>query len=225
MNGLLDAGKDPWRVLVQEVMMLGLGKGRNDNDDEEEDFRMGKESSKSNVSPSSISFSVVDYFYQWRCGNYTAVTAINGSSTPVSPPIRANSSAGITNSTRALLLPELDCVLSLLKPLEEILPKKCLDFRNICKLWELQEQQALNRLAGKGSQLLYFDKGKDNMGREGIVFRDSNYTGPCEVDTNKLLREHGKGVVATIPPLFEEIFNGVAAKIDQACPYHKAFSP
>jgi hypothetical protein len=224
LNGLIDARKDPWEVLVQEVMMLSLKKGEIGENDEA-DFQHGKEPSKINVSPSTFSFSVADYFYQWRWGNYTAATAIDGSSTPISPPMRADSSAGITNTTRSLFLPKLDCILPLLTPLEEILPKQCLDLRNMCRLWELQEQQALNRLAAEGSQLLYFDQGKDNAGRESIIFRDSNYTGPCQVDSGKLFREHGKGAIATIPPLFEEVFNDVAAKIDKACPYHEDFSP
>jgi hypothetical protein len=133
LNGLLDAGKDPWDVLVQEVMMLGLGKSTNDNE-EEEDLLHGSDrgnEERVNKSPSPFSSSVADYFYQWRWGNYPAASAVGDSSTPV----RANAPAGITTTTRPLFLPRLNCVLPLLKPLEEILPKQCLDLPNICKLW------------------------------------------------------------------------------------------
>ena len=35
LNGLLEAGKDPWQVLFQEVIMRGLKKAHKDNDKEE----------------------------------------------------------------------------------------------------------------------------------------------------------------------------------------------
>eukprot|EP00624_Nannochloropsis_granulata_P000912 evm.model.NODE_13989_length_1037_cov_77.866920.1 len=92
----------------------------------------------------------------------------------------------------------------------------------MCKLWELQEQEALNRLAGEGSHLLYFDASEDTAGRKRIIFRDLIYDGPCQVDMGKLLEEHGKCAIATIPPMFEEVFNDVAAKIDKACSYDQA---
>lgn len=194
-NGLLDAGKDPWEVLVQDVMMLGPGKGKNDNGDEEDllqESERGNEE-RMNKSPSAFSSSVADYFYQWRWGDYSTASAIDASSTSTSSlstvlPVKDQSSAGITNTTRSLLLPKLNCVLPLLKQLETILPKKCLDLQNVCSLWELQERQALTHLAGEGSQLLYFDEGTDNAGKVSISFRNTEYTGACQVD--KIGRAH-----------------------------------
>lgn len=157
LNGLLDAGKDPWEVLIKEVMMLSLGKRSGDND--EAAFSHGRKPRKSNVSPSSISFSVADYFYLWRWGNYTTPTAIDKSSSPILP-------AGISNTARYFLLPKLNCVLPFLGLLEEILPKQCLNLQNMCKLWELQEEDAFTLLGRERSHLLHFDKGHDNTERD-----------------------------------------------------------
>jgi len=135
----------------------------------------------------------------------------------------------ISDSTRPLLLPYLDCVLPLLKPLEDILPKQCLNLQNVCHLWELQERQALTHKAekkaqlpykaDKKAQLLYFDKDTDNARHKSILFRDTKYTGACQVDKEKILEVHGKNAIATIPFSFQVVFNEVAATIDKACPY------
>lgn len=222
LSGLKDIGKDPWEVLVQEVIMLSLRKGTGENN--KAASKDEKEPWKTNISPSSISFSVANQFYQWRWGNPTTATAMDSYCTPISPSIRTNSSARNTNTARSLLLPKLNCVLPFLKPLERVLPKKYHDLRNICKLWELQEQKALNRLADERSQLLYFDKGQDRGGKEVIVIKDSISTGPYQVDMEKLLQEHGKCAIATIPTIFQDVFNNVAAKIDKTCPYDQVLT-
>ena len=224
LNGLLDAGKDPWHVLTQEVMMLGLGKGRSYNNDEKDSM---KEEEGRNKSPSAFSFSVADYFYQWRWGDYSIANATDGSSISTSSsltvlPIEDRSSADMLDSIPPPLLPHLGCVLPLLKPLEEMLPKQCFDLQNVCHLWELQEQQALTQMSEKATRLLYFDKGKDNSGKETILLRETKYSGACQVDTEKLFKEHGKNAIATIPPLLQVVFDEVAATIDKTCPYDQA---
>ena len=58
------------------------------------------------MSPSTFSYSVAVYFYQWRWENFTAATAKSDILSAFSPP----PSAGMNDSARSVLLPKLNCV-------------------------------------------------------------------------------------------------------------------
>jgi hypothetical protein len=204
-NELVDAGEDPWEVLVRDVMGLEpyADKRRTTN------LEGGHDQDKSeriNSSPDAFSLSVAGSFYQWRWTN-PGLSAQAGPKDEELTDIRRQS--GDNNHT--VLLPQLNCILPLLEPLKAVLPKTCSTLESVCSLWELHEKEALNRLAREGSNLLYFkrDDGNSSKGKGNIIFGKRNET-VCEVDTVALTMSIGKRQL-------DDVFRQVAVRIEQTC--------
>jgi hypothetical protein len=122
------------------------------------DHQTLKKDEKKNVSPDPFLLSVASHYYHSTWLNST-----------------------INNlSTDSNVLPTLSCILPLLKPLEEILPKMCTNLSILCSLWEAQELEYLASLNGT-SQLLHFDT--DSKG--DFILQDTNHT-ICDIDIAKL---------------------------------------
>jgi hypothetical protein len=122
------------------------------------DYQPLEEDERKNVSPDPFLLSVASHYYYSTWLNST-----------------------ISNlSTVSNVLPKLSCILPLLKPLEEILPKMCTNLSILCSLWEAQELEYIASLNGT-SQLLHFDT--DSKG--DFTLQDTNQT-ICDIDIAKL---------------------------------------
>jgi len=122
------------------------------------DHQTLKKVEKKNVSPDPFLLSVASHYYHSAWLNST-----------------------INNlSTDSNVLPKLSCILPLLKPLEEMLPKMCTNLSILCSLWEAQELEYFASLNGT-SQLLHFDT--DSKG--DFILQDTNHT-ICDIDIAKL---------------------------------------
>ncbi|EWM23115.1 hypothetical protein Naga_100316g6 [Nannochloropsis gaditana] len=211
-NGVMDAQKDPWEVLVREVMMLEMGKEATAEKGAKRSLQQGKGGTKINASLNPLTYSTAVLFYRWRWGNLRG--QVNSTTSAAASPSPAEEPSQIDNTTR---LPDTGCVSRFLKPLEDLLPKQCFDLRALASLWEAQERQSLNEMARKGSRLLYFDWAKDAAGDMRVVFNDANPSLPCQVHLEQLFEEHGENVLKTIPARFLPAFEQVAAKVDDKC--------
>ncbi|EWM20272.1 hypothetical protein Naga_100167g8 [Nannochloropsis gaditana] len=213
-DGVVDAEKDPWEVLLQEVMMLGMDKEATAEKGDKWSLQQATRPTKINGSLRPFSYSAAVIFYRWRWGNLTDQT--NWTTTVTASPLPATQPTQVKNIIR---LPDAECVSRFLKPLEDLLPKQCFDSTALTSLWEAQERQKLNEMAKKGSRLLYFEWAKDAAGDMRVIFKDLNSSLPCQVHMEQLLKEHGADVFRTIPSRFLSTFQQVAAKVDENCKY------
>ena len=205
-NEMVDAGEDPWEIIVRDVMGFESYADEMKTSNIEGDHHQDT-SKKINVSPDAFSLSVAGSFYQWRWTN-------PGLSAPAGP--NAENVTDIRKQSddhNHTFLHRLECVLPLLDPLKDMLPKICSTFESVCSLWELHEQEALNRLAKEGSRLLYFKRDDDNPnngeGKGGIILGKRNET-VCEVDTVAL-------TLSTRKRQLDEVFRQVAIQVEQKC--------
>lgn len=206
-NEMVDAGKDPWEIIVRDVMGFESYADKTKTTHTEGDHHQDK-SKKINVSPDAFSLSVAGSFYQWRWTNL-------GLSAPTGP--NAEEMTDISKQSDVVhnhtLLPRLECILPLLDPLKDMLPKTCSTLESVCSLWELHEKEALSRLAKEGSRLLYFkrddDNSSDGKGKGSITLGKRNET-VCEVDTVALTLHDGKRHL-------DEVFRQISTKVEQTC--------
>jgi hypothetical protein len=158
-NGLKDADLDPWEVLMKEVLSY-------------KEYTLPEQGvQRKNVSPNPFHLSMAAHYYKLTWARSSSLSSSE-----------ANAEEGV-----GAAMPYLDCIIPLLEPLEDVLPKKCSNLRSMCALWELQEQEYLNQLSKGKSRLLHFELDSDGE----VVFQDKNYT-VCEIDEGRLQEGYNK---------------------------------
>jgi hypothetical protein len=65
-NGVMNAQKDPWEVLVQEVMELEMEEDATIDKGDGGSLQEGRKLTKLNISLTPFSLSTADLFYRWR---------------------------------------------------------------------------------------------------------------------------------------------------------------